>query len=132
MITIGGITLDKDMTWEDEFTWSPLQVKSEYSITGHVVVQAWKRRTFRPLTLKGDQNHGWQQKTTVQALYALAHAAGDDLGPVAHTVEVQGQTFQAIFDNSEGAPVDFTPVTWEPDTPTDFWYTGTIRMRILT
>lgn len=130
-IVIGGITLDNNMSWEDQFKWSPVTTKAEYSITGDLVVQSWKRRTYRPLTLKGDANHGWQKKSTVESLYALASGANDDLGPVVHTVNFHGTQYQVVFDAGEGAPVEFEPVTWETEPDSEFWYTGTIRMRIL-
>jgi hypothetical protein len=127
-MTIGGITLDHDLDWVDEFDPEEVSAGSaDRALTGHMVTQSFPIIGGRPLTLEGDDSHGWLKRTTVQALHSLAYGSPD----VVHTVVLNGTTYSAMFRNEDQPTVAFKKITPATNPGPDFWYYGTIKMRIL-
>lgn len=126
---IGSITLDNDLVWTDEFQFTEGVGMAERTIYGNMIVQTRQIYGGRPLTLVGTQTNGWQSRDIVIALQALIKA-----DPAAsHIVELpDGRTFTAIFRNEEAPAIEFTPITLATAPTGDFWYYGSLKMRIIT
>jgi hypothetical protein len=127
-MNIGGVTLDNDLTWTDEFKYTEATGTATETIYGNLVVQTMPRTNALPLTLSGDANSGWQKRSTVQALVALAKSGASTI----HVVQLaDNRTVYAMFRNEEGPTVEFTPITRAVAPGADFWYYGTVKMRIV-
>jgi len=53
------IDLPKDLEWEDESTWSPVEQVLEYSLTGALLIQTGVKLKGRNITLSGKDDMCW-------------------------------------------------------------------------
>jgi len=124
---IGGVTLDKDMIWSDEFQFTPTSGTAERAIDGHMIVQSFKTVGGQPMTLVGSESFGWQKRSTVLALQALANTPETVL-----TITLpDARTFSVMFRVEEEQVMFFQPVTLASAPDANFWYYGTINLRIV-
>jgi len=124
---IGGVTLDKDMIWENEFQFTPAAGTAERAIDGHMVVQSFKTVGGQPMTLVGGESFGWQTRSTVIALQALANNPG-----ATFTVTLPDtRTFNVMFRVEEETVMLFQPIALASAPDANFWYYGTINLRIV-
>jgi len=73
MTSIGTVTLDQDMIWENEFAFSPVRGYSEPTLGGGVVYQEYvQSEKGRLIILTSSETIGFQKRSTVEALRALA------------------------------------------------------------
>ena len=98
------VTLHDDMRWPNEFSWTPVQQTTQYTITGALIVDAAVKLTGRPISLEGDSTSGWLTYSTVQQLQSLASVVGAEM-----TLNLRGQARTVVFDHASGAIVA-TPV----------------------
>jgi hypothetical protein len=124
---IGGVTLDKDLLWDDEFKFVPIVGKADRTIYGNMVVQSFALTGGQPMTLVGNETTGWQKRSTVQALIALSLVPG-----AIYSVELpDARSFQVMFRSEESPAVEFQPITIVSAPGSDFWYYGTVKLRII-
>ena len=126
-LTIGGITLDHDLRWENEYEYVPLVGSSDRTIDGNLVVQSFKLYGGQPMTLSGGSDHGWQKRSTVIALQGLLATPGQSFSVVLPDT----RSFTVIFRPDEIPAMSFTPVTLASAPDGDFWYYGTIKLVII-
>ena len=69
-ITLGAIALPDGLRWEDEHAWSPVVQRTEYSLTGALLVERAERRAGRPVTLVGGRRYAWLPRSALQTLHA--------------------------------------------------------------
>lgn len=120
---IDGITLDHDLYWEDEYQWQPLVTVAERCIDGGLVAQSRPQYFGRPITLGGDQNYGWQKKSTVNLLLASHSQLGRSF-----SVTINGVSFTVRWRTEDAPACEFNPVTRAYEPSADFWYYGTIKL----
>ena len=125
-IIIDTITLDNHMDWIDEFDWVPSVGASARTLEGVGVSQAYSIYGDRPFTLQGEATRGWQTRLTVEYLKALASTPG-----LTFTVNYEGDSYTARFAHEDAPTIVFRPVTPVDDPDDAFWYTGTIKMRVI-
>lgn len=124
---IGDVTLDNDLIWADEFKFTLGAGVAERTIYGGMIVQTYSKIGGRPMTLEGSADRGWQSRSTVLALQALAEFPG-----MVYTVELPDlRTFQVMFRNEEEPVLEFDQVTPASAPGGDFWYYGTVKLRIV-
>lgn len=124
---IGGVTLDNDLIWTDEFQFTSTAGTANRTIDGHMIVQVATTTGGQPMTLTGGADFGWQKRSTVLALQVLADWPED-------TIEVtlpDGRVFQTQLRVEEQPCIAFTPVTTASAPGADFWYYGTVNLRIV-
>jgi hypothetical protein len=102
MITITDntttVTLPADMLWADEFTWQPVEQKTEPTITGAIIVQVAARQAGRPITLQSGANYAWLTRAQLDTLKAWAAVPGQAL-----TLTIRGVPRGVIFRHENGA-----------------------------
>lgn len=128
-ITVDTIVLDHDLDWVDEFNWHATVGSSARTIDDGVeVAQSYPLTIGRPMTLQGEANRGWQQRSTVQSLIALAETVG-----LVFNINFKGTDYSVRFVHEASPAVSFAPVTAidDPELHSDFWYTGTIKLKIV-
>ena len=118
---LNALALPADMTWTDEFDWSPVERATEYSITGALVVDVGERLAGRPITLRGSEDAGWITRATLLSLYAMA--ADPDLA--LSLTHADGRVFDVTF--AEPA-IEAEPVLDYSDPVTGSFYAITLRL----
>ena len=68
---ISGVTLPDGLRWSDEFDWTPLAQRAEYSLTGALIVERATRQAGRPITLIGGKDFVWITRANLIALKTL-------------------------------------------------------------
>ena len=85
------LTLPDDMLWTDEFTWQSVEQRSEYSITGALIVEASAKQSGRPITLEGTDSR-YVSGAGVAQLHAWSQTPGQQL-----TLTLRGVARSVIF-----------------------------------
>ena len=124
--TIGPVTLDNDMIHRDEYAFNPILASAQRTVGGGVYVQEFAAQTAgRMITLEATQTQGWQLKTTVDALHALAATPG-----ATYTLTIGSENYTVRFANElESGPIQMQPVHDLAGTvPDTIYYIGTINL----
>lgn len=101
-LTLGGTTvaLADDAVWLDEFSWQPVLQRTEYSITGALVVDALAKQAGQPITL----DSRWLPYASVAQLEAWKAMPAQ-----VFSLLYRGVTSNVVFDHERGA-MDAAPV----------------------
>jgi len=132
--TIGGITLDKDMVFEDEYNYNMIGAEVTPTLGGGVIVQEFlKTEVGRPITLVSTESQGLQLKSTVTALKALADAGANNTYSL--LISSNGQTFTKTVRfraEVDGGPVQFEPMQARDGLHADtIYYKGSIYLMVI-
>lgn len=92
------LTLPDDLLWTDEFAWTAVEQRTEYSITGALIVEASAKQSGRPITLASNENRGWMPRAALLTLKAWAA-----LPAQAFTLVLNGVTYTVAFDQARNA-----------------------------
>jgi hypothetical protein len=131
--TIGSVTLSNDMIFQDRENHGQVDASVEKTLGGGIIVQEFERtEKGRPVTLRAANGHGYQEKSVVDDLEALAAVAG---ATYTLTIISNSITFSKTvrFRNEEdGGPVQFRQAGIEMDgNRTDgAWMEGTIFLMV--
>lgn len=111
--SLGGVTLPDDLAWPDRYSWQPVSVSTEYSLTGALIVQTAEKQAGQPITLQGADNRAWVTHATVAALKALQAVAGQTYSLTVrgepHTVLIEEVTAEPLWDLTDDS--DYCAVT---------------------
>ena len=122
--TLGALQLPRGMVWADEFSWTPVEKKLEYSLTGAALIDVGVRLAGRPITLSGAAEAGWIRRDVLLALRALQIAVPEG----AHLLTLaDGRTFNVQFAPVE-TPIEAEPVARPELPPEDYPYVATVRL----
>jgi hypothetical protein len=104
-ITYSGntVSLPDDLDWPDEFAWSPVTQKTEYSLTGSLIVDIGVRSAGRQITLRGDADTAWSTREVAAQLQAWAALGGAQM-----TLMLRGAPRTVMFDHER------TALEWSP------------------
>lgn len=92
----GATTLPlPDLLWPDEFSWQAVEQRTQYSITGALIVEASAKQAGRPITL---QSGAWFTRETLETLRAWAALPAESF-----TLVYRGTTLTVAFDHQRGA-----------------------------
>lgn len=123
-----GITLNPDLFWTDENDWHPVEQTTERTITGALVVQASSRINGRPITLEPeDENSGWMNRTTINALRNWAAVPGKVM-----TLTIHDTDRTVMFRHQDGEGVSARPVVHYSDVVAGDYYRCTLRFMEVT
>lgn len=109
--TIGSVTLDYDMPLVDEYNYKLVNASVEKTIGGGVVIQEFGAvEKGRELTLQSTESIGFQLKSTIDALMALAAISGATYTLTITTTGGGSLTKTVRFRNEvDGGAVQFEP-----------------------
>ncbi len=74
--TLDTLQIPRGMLWIDEFDWVPVEMSTEYSITGALLIDEAEMLAGRPITLQAVETQGWFRRVNLRALHALASVVG--------------------------------------------------------
>ncbi len=117
------LTLPDTLSWPDEFGWTAVQQRREYSITGALIIDVATRQAGRPITLEGGDTRAWLQRSDVLQLQAWAQ-----LPAASFTLALRGTNYAVRFDHLETA-VDARPIFDEADPQSTDYYA--VRLRFI-
>lgn len=126
MIVVGGVTLDNDMVWEDEYGQAAQKYDVSRALDGTEIIQVSEKPSGIPITLSGGDDFGWQSRATVIALKALEVSNAD----ATFTLQIYGNSYTVRFAQESPPAIAFAPVKlFQPETDAfEFWYTGTVKL----
>jgi hypothetical protein len=104
-ISLNGITLPKDLEWQDEFDWNPVRQASDRSLTGKLMIDEAGKVGGRPITLYGGPNACWVPRSTITALFALTATPGLQM-----TLSYHGTDYTVMWNRANGVPIEARPV----------------------
>ncbi len=115
------LAVPPDLLWADEFAWRQVEQSSQYTTTGALVLDAWAKRAGRPITLRGDVDYAWCQRSALTTLNAWAALPGQQF-----TLLLHGSTRSVVFDHASGA-IEAAPVVPYADPLPEDHYTLILR-----
>jgi hypothetical protein len=103
-ITLDAITLPEDLSWTDEYAWSPVVQNAEFSLTGALIIEEATRQAGRPFTLQSPDGGAWTTRAVADGLRAKL-AANTSMTLTMH----DGRTFTVRWRHGE-TPLEAVPV----------------------
>ena len=103
---LDGIVIPAGLIWVDEYNWVAPMRAHEYSITGALIVDECIRKAGRPITLQGTNDHGWVERSVVDALWQLANS--DAVAATHELTLVDGRSYTVRFATED--PVSAEPI----------------------
>lgn len=134
MTSIGTVTLDQDMIWENEFDFSPVRGYSEPTLGGGVVYQEYvQSEKGRLIVLTSSETIGFQKRSTVEALRTLAAEVY-----TTYTLTIQTgattvtKTVRFCHEAGDGGAVNFQPFVHRGGIHgSDIYYKGKISLMVV-
>jgi hypothetical protein len=131
--TIGGITLDRDMIFDNEYNFSQIRAEVTQTLAGGLIIQEFQAtEKGRYINLVSTDSQGMQKKSTVDALKTLSSIANQTF-PL--EISSNGKTFTRTvrFSNEvQGGAVQFSPFQDRQGIHSDdIYYKGTIYLMVV-
>ena len=80
MSDAAALALPDDLLWLDEHAWSPVVSRTDYLLTGALLIQSATRQAGRPITLASPADMAWVSLGTVTTLTQWAHTPLSESG----------------------------------------------------
>lgn len=120
------LTLPEDMGWPDEYAWQAVEQRTQYTVTGALIVEAFAKQAGRPITLRssreGNNIVAAIRKDVLGVLYAWAQLPAQPLSLVLR----DATAFNVLFDHARG-PIEAEPVRPEYDLDDEDLFLVTLR-----
>ena len=132
--TIGTVTLDRDMVFENEYEYNMVNAEVTPTIGGGIVVQEFEKlESGRLVTLSSTESQGLQQKSTVDSLKALADSGAGNTYTLTISSNSESFTKTVRFRHEvEGGPVQFQPIQVRDGLHSDtVLYKGTVYLMVM-
>lgn len=136
---IGTVTLSNDMVWEDEYAWTPVIAEAKQTVGGGIAYQEILRTSERGrnITLATENGQGFQRKTVVDALKAIANVVPASDGPKTYTLTIthnsltMSKTIRFRNDIGEEGAVQFEQANMMDGLQkSTHWYKGKIYLQV--
>lgn len=133
MTSIGSVTLDNDMVWENEFDFDPVQGNSVRTLGGGVAIQEYGlSEKGRLIRLASGDTIGFQKRSTVEALRALAAGVYDTFTLTIQTGATIVTKTVRFCHEADGGAVNFRPYVDRGGIHgADIYYSGTINLMVV-
>lgn len=115
------LELPDQLDWPDEFGWDPVVQSADYTTDGSLVLDAWAKKTGRPITLAGAEDRAWCKRSVLLTLRSWASQPG-----LVMTLQLRGQNHPVVFDHANRAIEADSIEGWIDPEPDDV-YVLTVR-----
>lgn len=115
------LTLPKNLTWPDEYEWAQVEQRTQYSITGALIIEAGAKQAGRPITLQGDRSGPWFTRATLETLRAWAALPAEQF-----VLSYRGTNLNVVFDHSQNA-ITAQSIAGHADPEDSDFYAATLR-----
>lgn len=119
-ISLDAITLPEDLIWVDEYAYTPVKQTINTAVDGSLVIEAAAALAGRPMTLQGEDNAAWIDRSTLEALRAKQYQAA-----LVMTLTLNGASFSVLFMQPDG--IAARPVIDYNNPEAADWYTVTLK-----
>ena len=115
---VDGITITDDLTWEDEFDWSPIAQSKGFGATGALFIQESEKLAGRLLTFKSaSESLGLIPRATLLTLQTSRDTIDNEF-----TIQTNDyQSFTVKWDHERGA-IEAEPVVPYNQGDTEAWF----------
>ena len=120
------VSLDPDLRWSDELSWSPVSHVARYKMTGALSIHVSKKKAGRPITLVADEAHAWMTGAVIAQLCTWRDTPQQQL-----TLTLRGTAYNVVFRNDEAPALDAVPLIDYSDPASDDWYVATIKLMVI-
>jgi hypothetical protein len=115
------LTLPDDLLWPDEYEWQAVEQRTQYTITGALIVEASAKQAGRAITLQGGVDYAWIERTALETLRTWAGYAAETF-----VLSYRGASFDVAFDHPRGAIAAAAVIDYCDPEGTDY-YAVTLR-----
>lgn len=123
MTTLDTIDLP-GLVWADEFDWTGVVTEVAAGINGNLVVQEAALSGGRPVTLQGDAETGWLQRSDLVALQALSGVAD-----ATYVLSYNGAQYTVRWRHEDAPVIQAAPVVGrENAAATDYYHQITLKL----
>lgn len=98
------LTLPRELLWVDQYGWQQVVQQKDYTTTGALLIDTWRKQAGQPMTLRGEQDRAWCERGQLETLRAWAGQAGVTLAML-----YRGASLSVVFDN-ENSPIEAEPL----------------------
>ena len=99
------LRLPKDLIWQDEFLWEPVAQVYEYSVEGNLLIQESTKKKGRHITLVGQNDMAWIDRTDMKKLVNMRNKVGRKLilrgRPVVFEGDSHTDTIRTFTDDAD-------------------------------
>lgn len=129
-LALDSVTLPDEMLWEDEFGWTPTVRRSDYSLTGALLVEVAQKKAGRPITLRPPDNEmAWVDRATVEKI--LTWGAIPDLRMLLQ-LQYPSDTRSFTVALADGAsPISANPVKGFPGFDPGDWFQVSLSLVVI-
>ena len=122
-ITLNGVTLNDQMHWTDEWTYTQVAQESARTLGGRLKIYSQALTKGRPITLEAVDDQGWLTKTQVSSIQGLAEVAG-----ATYVLVIDAQTFQVAFRHEDGVAFQANALVPRINSETTDYFTCIINL----
>ncbi len=90
------VDLGDRLQWVDEYDWSPVEQRTEYSTTGALLVDVGLKLAGRTITLQGTDTAAWMSRALCDTIDGWAALPG-----IALTLTLRGVARSVMFDHAQ-------------------------------
>lgn len=121
---LGGQTLllPEDLTWVDQFQYSPVAQTAEFAVEGAVIVDAATKTSGREITLQAGDNYAWFTLSQINALRNMAYTPGKIM-----TLTIGQASFKVVFRHNDPPAIDVVPLVELAEYANGDYFFGTIK-----
>lgn len=127
-ISLGGITLNPDMVWREQFTSQTVAQSVRRTLGGVPVIFSGNLQKGAPITLSATEVNGGPvagllKKSVVDSIMALAEVAG-----ATYTLTYNGTSYTVMFRHDDPPAVDMEPMKKKQSYVDDDFFRGDIKL----
>lgn len=123
MTTLDTIELP-GLVWLDEVGWSGVVSEAAPAINGSIIVQEAALSGGRPVTLQGDTETGWLQRSDLLDLQALAAVP-----EATYILSYNGSNYTVRFRHEDGQVIAATPIVGRENAAAgDYYHQITLKL----
>lgn len=99
-ITLDTVELPDDLAWPDRYTWQPVEIRIDYTLTGAAILHSSEKQAGRTITLQSSPQRAWVTRAVVDALKGLQAVADAN-----YTLSVRGESYTVAIQTVEAEPL---------------------------
>ena len=121
-ITLDTVVLPDELVWADEYGWSQIKSKNQYTLQGKLVIEENMITKGRPITLYSE--NAWIDRDDLNILHGMAQEFGKTMTLTMH----DGKTYSVGFRHWEQPVIEAENLTGTPFQTDDVIYVLTLKL----
>lgn len=117
------ISLPGALDWTDRYAWSAVGQSMTRGLTGKPIIQAAALVAGRPITLQGDTDRAWVDRSVCDDIQAWADVPGKPL-----SITLYGHTYLVYMRHHDAPAFDARPIAGLANPPADWPHYITLKL----